>query len=467
MKLYKSKYKLLCVLFAAVLVFCACSDGFEDVSDMDSSDISDVTSEGSEVSEVSEAVSEDEPNKPINKGQEEILELIEKDALLTDLFINGGVCPNLLAEYSYTILESSNEYHDFSAVENALNDVYSAECDVAERYLSYPTPAAPVVKSSGGVTAVCRAYVPYFDVAPDISTAQFLSFSADFASVSVECSDGRSYVYEAVKSEGKWRLTTSLFFMNLSLPSGVRWEESGLQNGQNEGSAKRLSGNCLIVNIFVDDAASSWNNDDIDNALRYISDAAFFLENEAALYGAELKLNFTDKNSSVYIKTSKNISPSGDDLLWIELMFADTVYRTLEGCASSYFDLDSYDNWCVLIHVAKAGRSYAIPCNSDYFDHEIYSSERAVMFYSADASKPYYSVAANYAHELLHLFGAQDLYEDAVTADSVTFIKHFFPNEIMFNIHDDIGTQAVSPYTAYRVGWSDTLTEPFGRIEMK
>ncbi len=461
MKLLKSKYKLICLLLAAVLVFCACGDGSEDVSDTDFSDISDAESE------VSEAYSEYEPNKPFNQGQEEILELIEKDVLLTDLFINGEVCPNILTEYSYTTLESSNVYHDFSAVENALNDVYSAECDVAERYLSYPTSAAPVVKNSGGVTSVCRAYVPGFNVEPDISTAEFLSFSSDAASVSVKCSDGRSYVYEAVKAEGKWRLTTSLFFMNLSLPSEILWEDSGLQNGQNEGSAKRLCGDCLIVNIFVDDAVSSWKSDDIDNALRYISDAAFFLENEAAVYGTGLRFNFTDKNSSVYIKTSKNISSAGDDLLWIELMFADTVYRTLEGCAASYFDLDSYDNWCVLIHVSKSGRSYAIPCNSDYYDHEIYSSERAVMFYSADASKPYYSVAANYAHELLHLFGAQDLYEDTVTSNSVMFIKHFFPNEIMFNIHDDIGTQAVSPYTAYRVGWSDTLPEPFDRIEMK
>lgn len=458
---FYNRIRLLSVLLIAAALLCSCMAATYEASDAPSEAASDAV-----VSDFSKEASDD-TDKPFNKGQEEILALIERDSELIDLFVNGEVYPELEHGYSYTELESGSEYYNFSSVVSALEEVYGADSDVLEKYFSYPTQSAPVIKNSGGVTSVCLAYVPEFDVKPNTSAAEFMAYTADSARVSVPCSDGNSYVFEAVKTEGAWKLVNSLFFISLALPSDVRWEDSGLENGQNEGSAKKLTGDCLVINIFLDDMVSSWDSAEVESTLGYIKDAATFLENEASRYGADLALHYTDAASSVYIKTSKNISTSGDDLLWIELLFADTTYRTLEGCARAYFTLEDYDNWCVLIHLSKSGRSYAIPCNSNYYDHEIYYSERAVMFYSTDTSRPYYSVAANYAHELLHLFGAHDLYKDFVTGESALLVEHFFPNEIMFNIYDDIGMQAVSPYTAYRVGWSNVIAEPFDGIEMK
>ena len=277
-------------------------------------------------------------------------------------------------------------------------------------------------------------------------------------------SDGRKYTFTAAKHDGKWFLDNSLFLLWLDGRSDVKWEDSGLKPGQNEGSAKRLTGKCLVINLFIDDAVSKWSDDDVEGALAFVNAGTDFISAQAEAYGADLSLYVTDKRSSVYLKTSRNITTSMEDYLWIEFLFADTTYRNLEGCVSSYFDLDEYDNWCVLLHINKTGRSYALACNSTFYDYNIYSSERAVMYYSTDTDYTYYSVAGTYAHELLHLFGADDLYDNFISPDAAEALEHFYPNAIMSVVGNDMEMFGICPYTAYLIGWIDSIPEPFDRL---
>lgn len=459
----ENRFKTLYILLIAVLtVLSGCSNTvLPDVSDGVGSEISaDFASSAEDSSE--------ESNFDIqhSSDEEEILTLVENDTEIAKLIIGGGVYSKEWQNgYEYIPLETDSPYRSFSSLEKLISDTYSAESEIYGLYFSYPTQSGPTVKNIDGVTNVCLAYVPEITVLPDISTAEFTLLTAYDASLNVTCSDGKKYAFNAVREDGNWRLENSLFFMSEELHSDTSWESNDLKHGQNEGSAKSLRGNCLVVNVFIDDRTSSWSDDEVETVLHYMDDSVLFLENEAARYGVELELYSTDKEHSVYFKTSRNITTSLENYLWIELLFADTTYRTLAGCVESYFDLESYDNWCVMLHIDKNGRSYALPCNSDYYDHEIYYSERAVMYYSADTSYEYYSVAGTYAHEMLHLFGANDLYDTNVTDDTVKLLEHFFPNEIMRVVYNDLGTQAVSPYTAYRVGWIGELTEPFESIE--
>jgi len=459
----KNKFETLYILLiAALIVLSGCGDTVvPTVSDGIGSEVSaDFASSAEDSSE------ESRPEVQLNADEESILALVEADTEIAKLIVSGDIySKEWINGYEYIPLETDSPYHSFSALETLISDTYSAESGIYGLYFSYPTQSGPTVKNIDGVTNVCLAYAPEITVIPDISTAEFTSLTAYGASLNVTCSDGKKYAFNAVREDGNWRLENSLFFMSKALQSDTSWDSSDLEHGQNEGSAKSLTGNCLVVNVFIDDRVSSWSDDEVESVLHYMDDSVLFLENEAARYGAELDLYSTDKEHSVYLKTSRNITTSLEEYLWIELLFADTTYRTLEGCVKSYFNLESYDNWCVMLHIDKNGRSYALPCNSDYYDHEIYYSERAVMYYSADTSYEYYSVAGTYAHEMLHLFGANDLYDTNVTDDTVKLLEHFFPNEIMRVVYNDLGTQAISPYTAYRVGWIGELTEPFESIE--
>ena len=74
---------------------------------------------------------------------------------------------------------------------------------------------------------------------------------------------------------------------------------------------------------------------------------------------------------------------------------------------------------------------------------------------------------AVYAHEIMHLFGAHDLYEEAeFTSEVTSYVKQTYPMEIMYRVTDEQGNSydekiinTISPITAYHLGWIDELEE--------
>ena len=77
---------------------------------------------------------------------------------------------------------------------------------------------------------------------------------------------------------------------------------------------------------------------------------------------------------------------------------------------------------------------------------------------------------ATYAHEILHLFGAPDLYEGSsdpyVDEALVSYVADTYPGDIMLSTYEDDGssrfdaiTKEISPLTAYCLGLADTCPE--------
>ena len=72
------------------------------------------------------------------------------------------------------------------------------------------------------------------------------------------------------------------------------------------------------------------------------------------------------------------------------------------------------------------------------------------------------------AHEILHLLGAGDLYDEYQPAENVAFMEKNYPYEIMFDKGDaPVENLVISPYTAWRVGWTDKKEEWFDKIVSK
>jgi hypothetical protein len=228
-----------------------------------------------------------------------------------------------------------------------------------------------------------------------------------------------------------------------------------------QGSAKALSGSFLIINVFLNDQVSEWDNTDIDDVLTKMNSACAFMERSAAGYGVSLNVISTDKTKSLYLETTEKLPTDINDFVWIDLLFADTVYRTLQGYAENYFNLDSYDNWCVMFHLNKKGRSYAIPCDKANSDWANYNAERCVIFHTDDDTYAYYDSPGVYVHELFHLFGAVDLYTPYITDEDDSMLKIYFSNDIMRIIPTDDELASVSPYTAFKLGWVGYIDEQF------
>lgn len=64
--------------------------------------------------------------------------------------------------------------------------------------------------------------------------------------------------------------------------------------------------------------------------------------------------------------------------------------------------------------------------------------------------------AAGIAHEILHCFGADDLYESFLQEKSVDeFAARYYPNDIMHRVDYDINELEIGEFTAWKVGLTD------------
>lgn len=230
------------------------------------------------------------------------------------------------------------------------------------------------------------------------------------------------------------------------------------------GTAKTLTGNCLVYNVFVNDAESEWSDSSVDSVLEMLDEALTFIKHrfDGSDFGGELSLRYTDADSSAFISFDGAAPTDADGMTWLSYAFSQTEHGSpnafLKDCAKN---VSGYDNICFLFLYNKPGRSFATPYDSQYGDCEDFRYERAQIFFSTDRSFDYFCNPAVIAHELLHLFGAIDLYEPYVSAEDASRVAELFPTELMRFEPTDIFLSEISALTAYLIGWTETLDEEY------
>ena len=110
----------------------------------------------------------------------------------------------------------------------------------------------------------------------------------------------------------------------------------------------------------------------------------------------------------------------------------------------------------------RTARSY----NISYYEGvpKTYSAERLICFTNILPNQV--TPPATYAHEILHGFGAGDLYFPFDT-DSRRYEKarRIYPNDVMFRIDPRIQRLEINDWTAYRVGWLNKLKPELAFME--
>lgn len=264
------------------------------------------------------------------------------------------------------------------------------------------------------------------------------------------------------------KLLSPLFalVLSLSLLCACGSTESGKPQPlfSSNGSVEKLSGKTLIVSIFVDDTQSSWQWDAYDardnsmayTLLHYTGIACLWLTERAAEYGM--------KASFVYDWSADN------DLYYGTVVpFCLTDYMTHElyepvrdiiiAKIDTPYLLNKYnaDNIAYLVFANTAFENPVHSCayNStpaverDYEFSFIFAREGGAMI-----------APAVIAHELLHLFGAPDLYYPdesyGISAAYVESLRQNQSDDIMFNLfaYGEKITNTFSPLDAAFVGLS-------------
>ncbi len=256
------------------------------------------------------------------------------------------------------------------------------------------------------------------------------------------------------------------------------------EKAKNNNVCKELKGTVLLYIIFVDsDETFPWTEFDIETTLDSVNNATKWLKKQA-------------KNSNIIlnIKTDYYI---GDEIT--------TVDRDLPGesVKVSIMEPDlkqgihELNYWADRI-VREVGESLPTinkeglteiekPRNKERlvaYLRDYYHVESVALFFMVnnyfkkDISVPIniltnddvefsivsYKYSSDIAHNLLHLFGAADLYETPFrrSKKKIEFAKEEFPSEIM---HDPYGKSLdqlnISEFTKYLIGWNNNLESKY------
>ena len=248
------------------------------------------------------------------------------------------------------------------------------------------------------------------------------------------------------------------------VPAPSAFGDKGLKSNhasrRDRGSAKTLSGSVCLYSIFVSDKASSWSENEKAEVQGRMEAAAGFLVAQAGRYGVSVKfvqVTAGDVNFPKGAPTDVFANPA-----WTEEVLKLATGKSGSQFAGFLKEKHNVQHAGLFLHVNKAATSY----NLSYYANvdPTYAAERAVMYTRYADMQP--TAAASYAHEILHIFGAGELYfpfdKDEKRAEMA---KRLWPNEIMYMVDYKIRKLTVGPYTAYRVGWVEQLKPEYQVFE--
>lgn len=238
---------------------------------------------------------------------------------------------------------------------------------------------------------------------------------------------------------------------------------------RNVGIARELVEKVLVVYIFIDDGADSrWSHLDRQFTLAQLRQVQDWYRQRAREYDVD-ELEFTirsfDYSRDPYLKHSfRRVSKAEAQ------QFVLNRIATLNNQPDLYSYLDKLkietgvDSVMLYLHYNAAARSYASRCFVDYqgrFDPErIHCAEQVFMFEPARNNRSWNRMPLVLAHEGLHLFGADDLYQ-------VEPAERYDPRDIMNYYTRYLNDARVGGATAYSIGWQEELPGelPFNVIE--
>ncbi len=221
------------------------------------------------------------------------------------------------------------------------------------------------------------------------------------------------------------------------------------------GSAKYLEGRNLLYSLFVDTPQSTWSREEMEDTLQNLNRAALYIEETAQEYGQETKLVCDWQENEDLIGRAAVDFEIADDKDFVDRLDQE-IGVWVENLVDYGAMTEEYgaEGIALLVFVNNPGTSYAIVYDG------VDNPKESVVFFAGEPP-------AVYAHEILHLFGAHDLYQEAEYTKEITdYLQEAYPLEIMRTVTGQKGeifeediVNTVSPVTAYHLGWLDEIEE--------
>ena len=279
----------------------------------------------------------------------------------------------------------------------------------------------------------------------------------------------------------RWKLASPLIPYTQATPAPTAnptptpQPSSGLSRRQMVyGSAGLLTEPTVLVSVYINDAASGhvWTEEAKAETRQYLATAVQWLNEQAETYGKTLTLYYDDGSANnplcrSYTPRAAIRGGRASDESDAFLTEMDAVSATLD--TATLQQTYGTDRVAFLYFLPVSGASFTMVHYAD--DGDAYYYEYSCLYrYDVYADDNESESPATYAHEILHLFGAPDLYEGSsdgfVDDELIAYVEETYPDEIMNSTYNDDGTssfdsvgKAISPLTAYCLGLTDTCPE--------
>lgn len=207
----------------------------------------------------------------------------------------------------------------------------------------------------------------------------------------------------------------------------------------NIGSSRLLKGRVLLGHVFVQRTSGAWDKNKIASTLKKVEQATRWIEKQAQNFKAEVVFD-TYLPQTLFVRFGGPIPCHKNrhrNLAAFEEAFRDPVKELTAHAAKT-----EAQNTALLIHTDENVRSYAVA--------KWLGDRRPINFMEYCVCSTYYSEAA-YAHEILHLFGADDFYSEFFKKLH-HYRSEFLRGSIMFSGHSLEGVR-IDDLTAQNLGW--------------
>lgn len=242
-----------------------------------------------------------------------------------------------------------------------------------------------------------------------------------------------------------------------TVPPDAPVRTDGIDGSFGIGSASVLKGKNILVSLFLTTPDNTFTEEEKTTCLQRLKEAAIYIEETASDYGVETQfiLDWSEESSQDLCMEKTvdfTISDDSDFMDALDEAFAQWTEEDLsyEKLLQEY----GADGIATCMFVNAPGRSYAI-----VYDGEDNIRESLLMFIRNDKGTE--EEPAVYAHEVLHVFGAHDLYKGEEYSRAVTdYITANYPDEIMRSVAGEGKiSEQISRITAYHLGWIDEIPE--------
>ena len=229
------------------------------------------------------------------------------------------------------------------------------------------------------------------------------------------------------------------------------------------GSARNMEGTPYVLALFVDDDESSWTADEVSKQWNdYLVPALEYLETKAGEWGVSLDFQtgcyYTGMNERITVRYDGIIYGSdgySDNTDMMDQIAQSLNFESKEDMRRFMEEFTGEDDIVYVVMVNKDGRCYAI---SDSY-HNGDDTLDYCMIYTYHDNYTMEVRPGSIAHEVLHLFGAEDYYYESGehNLNRGSLAQQLYPNDIMLTVKWNIFDNTLGDFTAYCVGWTDIV----------